>query len=92
VGKDTTQISEPIAKLLEGRNFAFVATLKKDGWPQITPTWVWLQLMYELEEYLKIPSRMDYFSLHGLRNLANVHRYYLSIGLILTVLYKAAII
>ena len=41
--KDTTQISEPIAKLLEGRNFAFVATLMKDGWPQITPTWVDLE-------------------------------------------------
>ena len=41
--KDTTQISEPIAKLLEGRNIAFVATLMKDGWPQITPTWVDLE-------------------------------------------------
>jgi len=41
--KDTTQISEPIAKLLERRNFAFVATLMKDGWPQITPTWVDLE-------------------------------------------------
>jgi PPOX class probable F420-dependent enzyme len=43
MGKDTTQISEPIAELLEGRNFAFVATLMKDGWPQITPTWVDLE-------------------------------------------------
>ena len=43
MGKDTTQISERIAKLLEGRNFAFVATLMKDGWPQITPTWVDLE-------------------------------------------------
>ena len=43
MGKDTTQISEPVAKLLEGRNFAFVATLMKDGWPQITPTWVDLE-------------------------------------------------
>ena len=41
--KDTTQISDPIAKLLEGRNIAFVATLMKDGWPQITPTWVDLE-------------------------------------------------
>lgn len=41
--KDTTQISEPIAKLLEGRNIAFVATPMKDGWPQITPTWVDLE-------------------------------------------------
>jgi PPOX class probable F420-dependent enzyme len=43
MGKDTTQITEPVAKLLEGRNFAFVATLMKDGWPQITPTWVDLE-------------------------------------------------
>lgn len=43
MGNDKTQISEPIAKLLEGRNFAFVATLMKDGWPQITPTWVDLE-------------------------------------------------
>jgi PPOX class probable F420-dependent enzyme len=40
MGKDINQITEPIAKLLEGRNLAFVATLMKDGWPQITPTWV----------------------------------------------------
>jgi len=38
--KETNQITEPVAKLLEGRNFAFVATLMKDGSPQITPTWV----------------------------------------------------
>jgi len=43
MGNDKTQISEPIAKLLEARNFAFVATLMKDGWPQITPTWVDLE-------------------------------------------------
>jgi len=43
MGNDKTQMSEPIAKLLEGRNFAFVATLMKDGWPQITPTWVDLE-------------------------------------------------
>ena len=40
---ETNQITEPMAKLLEGRNFAFVATLMKDGWPQITPTWVDLE-------------------------------------------------
>jgi PPOX class probable F420-dependent enzyme len=40
MGKDTNKITEPIAKLLEGKNLAFVATLMKDGWPQITPTWV----------------------------------------------------
>ena len=43
MGKDTNQITEPVAKLLEGRNLAFVATLMKDGWPQITPTWVDVQ-------------------------------------------------
>ena len=33
-------ISPPIAKLLEEKNFAFVATLMKDGSPQITPVWI----------------------------------------------------
>jgi PPOX class probable F420-dependent enzyme len=34
-------IDEPaIAKLFEGKNFAFLATLMKDGSPQVTPTWV----------------------------------------------------
>ena len=41
--KETNKITEPVAKLLEGMNFAFVATLMKDGWPQITPTWVDLE-------------------------------------------------
>jgi PPOX class probable F420-dependent enzyme len=27
-------------KLFEGKNFAFVSTLMRDGYPQITPTWV----------------------------------------------------
>jgi PPOX class probable F420-dependent enzyme len=27
-------------KLFEGKNFAFVSTLMKDGYPQITPTWI----------------------------------------------------
>jgi PPOX class probable F420-dependent enzyme len=27
-------------ELLEGKNFAFLATLNKDGSPQVTPTWV----------------------------------------------------
>lgn len=43
MNKETNQITEPVAKLLEGRNFAFVATLMNDGWPQITPTWVDLE-------------------------------------------------
>jgi PPOX class probable F420-dependent enzyme len=29
-----------IAKLFEGKNFAFLATLMKDGSPQVTATWV----------------------------------------------------
>ncbi len=43
MGKEPNQITEPIAKLFEGKNFAFIATLMKDGWPQITPTWVDLE-------------------------------------------------
>lgn len=33
-------IDDSVIKLLTGKNFAFVATLMKDGTPQITPTWV----------------------------------------------------
>jgi PPOX class probable F420-dependent enzyme len=33
-------ISGPTVKLLEEKNFAFVATLMKDGSPQITPVWI----------------------------------------------------
>ena len=33
-------ISGSTAKLLEAKNFAFVATLMKDGSPQITPVWI----------------------------------------------------
>ncbi|HJU35513.1 MAG TPA: PPOX class F420-dependent oxidoreductase [Nitrososphaera sp.] len=34
-------ITDPIiAKLFEGKNFAFLATLMEDGSPQVTPTWV----------------------------------------------------
>jgi PPOX class probable F420-dependent enzyme len=34
-------ITDPsIAKLFEGKNFAFLATLMKDGNPHVTPTWV----------------------------------------------------
>src|SRR5918911_2990361 len=34
-------ITDPsIAKLFEGKNFAFLATLMRDGSPQVTPTWV----------------------------------------------------
>lgn len=40
MSKDTTQITEPIARPFQGKNFAFVSTLMSDGTPQITPTWV----------------------------------------------------
>src|SRR5919109_3274423 len=38
--EDEEHITEPIAKLIEGKNFAFVSTLMKDGSPQVTPTWI----------------------------------------------------
>ena len=34
------QITESVAKLLKGKNLAFVSTLMEDGSPQVTPTWV----------------------------------------------------
>ena len=40
MSKDAIQITEPIARLFQAKNFAFVSTLMKDGSPQITPTWV----------------------------------------------------
>jgi PPOX class probable F420-dependent enzyme len=33
-------LSDKAKRLLKGKNFAFVATLNKDGSPQLTPTWV----------------------------------------------------
>ncbi len=33
-------LSSDVKKLLEDKNLAFVATLMKDGSPQITPTWI----------------------------------------------------
>jgi PPOX class probable F420-dependent enzyme len=36
-------INSDVTTLLEGKNFAFVATLMKDGSPQITPTWIDLE-------------------------------------------------
>jgi PPOX class probable F420-dependent enzyme len=35
-----SQITLPVARLFEGKNFAFVSTLMRDGSPQITPTWI----------------------------------------------------
>ena len=37
---DLAELSERAKKLLNGKNFAFVATINKDGSPQLTPTWV----------------------------------------------------
>ena len=34
------EIDDSIIQLLTGKHFAFVATLMKDGSPQITPTWI----------------------------------------------------
>jgi PPOX class probable F420-dependent enzyme len=34
------KMDDSVANLLTGKNFAFVATLMKDGSPQITPTWI----------------------------------------------------
>lgn len=34
------EIDASVIRLLTGNNFAFVATLMKDGSPQITPTWI----------------------------------------------------
>ena len=36
-------ISDDLAKLFHEKNLAFLATLMKDGSPQITPTWVDLE-------------------------------------------------
>jgi PPOX class probable F420-dependent enzyme len=39
-----TDITEPLIKnLFEDKNIAFVATIMKDGSPQITPTWIDIQ-------------------------------------------------
>src|SRR5207245_10805937 len=33
-------LDEQARKLFEGKNFAFVATVNRDGSPQVTPVWV----------------------------------------------------
>jgi len=38
INKEITDAST--RKIFEGKNFAFVSTLMRDGYPQITPTWV----------------------------------------------------
>ena len=39
----SNQITEPVANLLQDKNFAFLSTLMSDGSPQVTPTWVDIQ-------------------------------------------------
>ena len=34
------QITEPVARLLKGKNFAYLSTLMKDGSPRVSPRWV----------------------------------------------------
>lgn len=34
------KLDQRTKKLLEGKNFVFLATLNRDGTPQLTPTWV----------------------------------------------------
>ncbi len=33
-------MTDGVSELFRGKNFAFVATISKDGSPQITPTWI----------------------------------------------------
>lgn len=35
-----SEITPSMAKLVEGKNFAYFSTLMNDGSPQVTPTWV----------------------------------------------------
>ncbi len=44
----TPKLPEQAQKLLEGKNFAFLATVNPDGSPQVTPTWVETDGMYIL--------------------------------------------
>jgi len=37
---NTASLSPAVRKLLEGKNFAHVATLMRDGSPQVTPVWI----------------------------------------------------
>jgi PPOX class probable F420-dependent enzyme len=34
------ELSEKAKRLLNGKNFAFIATLNEDGSPQLTPVWI----------------------------------------------------
>src|SRR5690348_8548168 len=37
---DLTSLTESARKMLEGKNFVYLATVNPDGTPQVTPTWV----------------------------------------------------
>lgn len=34
------ELSEKAKRLIDGKNFASVATITSNGWPHVTPTWV----------------------------------------------------
>ena len=34
------QLTEKATKLIDGQNFGYIATINKDGSPQVTPVWV----------------------------------------------------
>ena len=40
MNKTSNVISEPVAKILKKRTFAFLGTVMKDGSPHVTPIWV----------------------------------------------------
>ena len=35
-----SRMTEPVIRLLKGKNFAHLSTLMNDGSPQVTPTWI----------------------------------------------------
>jgi PPOX class probable F420-dependent enzyme len=35
-----TKLTDSAKKILEGKNFVYIATVNPDGTPQVTPTWV----------------------------------------------------
>jgi PPOX class probable F420-dependent enzyme len=35
-----SHITEPVIQVLNGKNFAYLSTIMKDGSPQVTPTWI----------------------------------------------------
>jgi len=41
--KHANQLSEEIKALIRGANFAHLATLMRDGWPQVDPVWMDLE-------------------------------------------------